>query len=180
MGDVDLPEMKPIRNKTQHRFNCIVEDTFDRLYSSLYPLCNDKQRCEDIIQETYIRLWKNIDEVQDDETIIRLLKLYARNIFLDEVRTAARRKASLARHISEEEVDSPAEHMEDRELYMTIQSAINKLPPQQQLIFRLHKEQALSYKQISARMNIGTGTIEAHMNRALKTLKQLLSHLKKK
>lgn len=172
--------MKPIRNKTQHRFNCIVEETFDRLYSSLYPLCNDKQRCEDIIQETYIRLWKNIDQVQDDETIIRLLKYYARNIFLDELRSAARKKASLARHTPEEEVDSTAAYMEDRELYITIQSAINKLPRQQQIIFRLHKEQALSYKQISDRMNIGTGTIEVHMNRALKTLKQLLSHLRRK
>lgn len=180
MGGVDLPEMKPIRNITQHRFNCIVEETFDRLYASLYQLCNNKQLSEDIMQETYIRLWKNLDNVQDDHAIIGLLKYYARNIFLDELRSAARQKASLSRHIPEEVVGSPAEHLEDRELYTAIQSAINKLPKQQQLIFRLHKEQALSYKQISARMNIGTGTIEIHMNRALKTLKQLLSHLQRK
>jgi len=171
--------MKPIRNKTQHRFNVIVEETFDRLYASLYPLCNNKQMCEDIIQETYIRLWKNIENVQDDHAIIRLLKVYARNIFLDELRSAARKKASLSRHVPEEDIYTPAENMEDRELYSTIQSAINQLPPKQQLIFRMHKEQAMSYKQISTRMNIGTGTIEVHMNRAIKKLKTLLSHLRK-
>ncbi|MRG47270.1 sigma-70 family RNA polymerase sigma factor [Chitinophaga sp. SYP-B3965] len=169
--------MTSIRNISQQRFKRIVEETFDRLYASLYLLCNNKQLSEDIMQETYIRLWKNIDQVQDDHTIINLLKRYARNIFLDEVRSAARKNASLSKHQPEETVDSPEDCFKNRELNMAIQSAIKKLPRQQQIIFRLHKEHAMSYKQISARMNIGTGTIEVHMNRALKTLKQHLSHL---
>lgn len=158
----------------------IVEDTFDRLYASLYLLCKDRQLCEDIMQEAYIRLWKNIEEVKDDHAVIALLKCYARNIFLDEVRKSARRQTSLTLDAAGPVAAAPENYIENRELGTAIQSAINKLPRQQQIIFRLHKEHAMSYKQISAEMNIGTGTIEVQMNRALKSLKNNLAHLQGK
>lgn len=169
--------MMQIRNISQERFRVIVEDTFDRLYASLYLLCRDRQQCEDIMQEAYIRLWKNIEQVKDDQAVLALLKCYARNIFLDEVRKAARRQTSLSLDAAEPVADVPENYIENRELHTAIQTAINKLPRQQQIIFRLHKEHAMSYKQISAEMNIGTGTIEVQMNRALKSLKNNLAHL---
>lgn len=169
--------MTLIRNISQQRFKQIVENTVDRLYAGLYPLCKDKARCEDIMQEAYIRLWNNLDHVKDDETVLALLRTYARNIFLDEVRKAARRQQGMQHHVLEEVADSPEDYLRNRELHAQLQAAINKLPPQQQMIFRLHKEHALSYKQISAQMKIATGTVEVHMNRALKSLKNELSHL---
>lgn len=149
----------------------------DRLYASLFPLCKDKAMCEDIMQEAYIRLWNNLDQVTDDETVIALLRTYARNIFLDELRKAARKQQGMQHHVPEGKADSPEDYLRNRELHAQLQAAINKLPPQQQLIFRLHKEHALSYKQISAKMKIATGTIEVQMNRALKALKNELGHL---
>lgn len=172
--------MMPIRNISQARFKVIVEDTFDRLYASLFMLCKDKQLCEDIMQETYIRLWKNIDNVKDDHAIIALLKCYARNIFLDEMRKSARKQTALSLDEVEPVAAAPDHYMENRELHTEIQTAINKLPRQQQIIFRLAKEHAMSYKQISAEMKIGTGTIEVQMNRALKSLKNNLAHLQER
>lgn len=169
--------MALIRNISQHRFKRIMEQTIDRLYASLYLLCKDKERCEDIMQEAYIRLWNNLDEVQDDEAVLALLRTYARNIFLDEVRKAARKQAGMQHHVPDGNTDSPEDYMRNRELHAQLQAAINKLPPQQQIIFRLHKEHALSYKQISDKMKIATGTIEVQMNRALKSLKHELAHL---
>ncbi|WP_343303627.1 hypothetical protein AAHN97_18890 [Chitinophaga niabensis] len=64
----------------------------------------------------------------------------------------------------EETVDPPEDCFKNRELNMAIR-------------FRLHTEHAMSYKQTTARMNTSMGTIGVHMNRALKTLKQHLSHL---
>ncbi|WP_341836162.1 sigma-70 family RNA polymerase sigma factor [Chitinophaga pollutisoli] len=170
--------MTLIRNISQQRFRKIVEGTADRLYASMFPLCKDKAMCEDIMQETYIRLWKNLDQVKDDEAVLALLRTYARNIFLDEVRKTARRQQGMLQHAAEEKADSTEDYLYNRELNAQLQEAINMLPPQQQLIFRLHKEHALSYKQISAQMKITTGTIEVQMNRALKSLKKKLSHLK--
>ena len=169
--------MTLIRNISQQRFKKIVESTVDRLYAGLFHLCRDKERCEDIMQEAYIRLWNNLDTVKDDEAVIALLRTYARNIFLDEVRKTARRQQGMQHHVPEEKTDSPEDYLRNRELNAQLQAAINKLPPQQQMIFRLHKEHALSYKQISAQMKIATGTIEVQMNRALISLKNELSHL---
>ncbi|AWO00634.1 hypothetical protein DLD77_02425 [Chitinophaga alhagiae] len=169
--------MTLIRNISQQRFKKIMEQTVDRLYASLYPLCKDKAMCEDIMQEAYIRLWNNLEQVKDDEAVLALLRTYARNIFLDEVRKAARKQQGMQHHVPEEKADSPEDYLRNRELHAQLQAAINKLPPQQQLIFRLHKEHALSYKQISAQMKIATGTIEVQMNRALKSLKSELAHL---
>lgn len=155
-----------------------MDETQDKLFSVLFVMCRDEELCNDIMQEAYIRLWQNIEVVKDDHAILALLKQYARNLFLDEMRKRSRQQSILVEIVTAEMAASPEEQAIDAEKHRQIQTAINKLPRQQQLIFRMHKEYAMSYRQIADELEIATGTIEKQMNRALKSLKHDLHHLK--
>ncbi len=154
-----------------------MERTQDQLFSVLFTLCKNRPLCEDIMQETYIRIWKKLDSIQNDEAIMALLKIYARNLFIDELRKASRKNTALLEFQENTWELSPEEAIIDLELNHEVQNAISKLPRQQQLIFRMHKEDALTYRQIAAQLGIATGTIEKQMGRALKFLRSELGHL---
>lgn len=163
----------------ENRLKRIIDETHDKLFSVLFAMCGEVHLCEDIMQEAYIRLWQHIHEVKDDHAVLALLRQYARNIFLDEMRKRGRQKELLLKVSREDISPSPDEKVMNEEKHRQIQKAIDKLPQQQQLIFRMHKEHDMSYRQIAAELEIATGTIEKQMNRALKSLKQELHYLKR-
>lgn len=134
----------------------------------------------EIIQQVYIKIWENLDNIDNDDKIFPLLMQYSRNAFLNELkRSRVRQKVYNAFPAGEEWDISNEEIFLNKEQYGRIQTAISKLPRQQQLIFRMHKEQAMPYRQISAHLNISPGTIEKQMNRALKFLRTELEEMKR-
>lgn len=160
-----------------YRLRQIVHQTHDQLLSVLLSFTKDRHLCEDLIQEAYIRLWQHMDSLQDDATAIFLLKRYTRNLLLDELRKVSRRQALLVKMPKAGIQSSVEEQAIERERYAIIQTAVNKLPRQQRLIFLMHKEEAMSYKQIAGQLGIATGTIEKQMGRALRFLRQELAPL---
>ncbi|MET7000805.1 RNA polymerase sigma factor [Chitinophaga defluvii] len=168
-----------MQKQHENRLKRIIDDTHDKLYSVLFGMCADPHLCEDIIQETYIRLWQHLPAVKDDHAILALLRQYARNLFLDEMRKRVRQKEMLMKISSRERLVHPSADKKvlDEERQLEIQRAISKLPQQQQLIFRMHKEHDMSYREIAATLEIATGTIEKQMTRALRSIRH---HLKGK
>lgn len=162
----------------EYRLRQVIYETHDRLLALLLSLTADRQLCEDILQEAYIRFWNNMDKVEDDTTALFLLKRYTRNLFLDEMRKLARREALLVKMNFDDSTHTVEDIAITKERYTTMQAAIEKLPAQQRQIFRMHKEQALSYRQIAEQLGITPGTIETQMNRALKFLRKELADLK--
>jgi RNA polymerase sigma-70 factor (ECF subfamily) len=61
------------------------------------------------------------------------------------------------------------------ELTYKLTDIINKLPGRQKEVFTLHKLEGLKYVEISKRLNISTNTVENHMARALKAIRQRLA-----
>lgn len=162
----------------EYRLRKVIDQTYDQLLSVLLSFTSNRHLCEDILQEAYVRFWNNMENVKDDDTAIFLLKRYTRNLFLDEMRKLSRQENLLANLNTDITVASAEELAIKKEKYTTIQTAIEKLPARQKEIFRMHKEQALSYRQISEQLGVTTGTIETQMNRALKSLRKELAGMK--
>ena len=60
--------------------------------------------------------------------------------------------------------------LSDLKKYLSV--LISQLPPRQQEIFRMSREQNLTYKQIAEQLSISEKTVERHINEALKFLKK--------
>jgi RNA polymerase sigma-70 factor (ECF subfamily) len=64
-----------------------------------------------------------------------------------------------------------------KEFAMEIQKAIEELPERAGKVFQLHRYENFKYSEIAEKLNISIGTVETHMVRSLKYLRQRLSHL---
>jgi RNA polymerase sigma-70 factor (ECF subfamily) len=65
-------------------------------------------------------------------------------------------------------------YIDTKELELLLQQEIQKLPPQCQHVFRLRREDELSNKEIALELNISENTVEQHMRKAMRLLKNAL------
>ena len=67
--------------------------------------------------------------------------------------------------------------LEYNELTNKLDEIINALPQRQKEVYLLHKVEGLKYSEIAERLNISVNTIENHMSRALKTIREKLGNI---
>lgn len=53
----------------RERFEVLVRGYGDDLYRYAYWLCHDKQRAEDVVQDTWTRVWKSLDKLRDPKAV---------------------------------------------------------------------------------------------------------------
>lgn len=95
-----------------------IEEQYDKIYRYCYHRLRDRQRAEDVTQETFLR-WFASDTYRDRGQLLHYLYTVARNLCIDE----CRRPASLP--ISEEAPDGGADPL----LSIALRSELDKLPP---------------------------------------------------
>lgn len=146
--------------------------TKDRLISFVKYTIKDAALADDIVQDCYIRLWENMDKVQDDEAIINLLRKYAHNRIIDHIRKMAREALrNNAYQLQQAESCTADEQLLLKEIVREYDDLVKTLPPKRRAIYRLVKEEGLSHREIATRLNISTNTIEKHINEAMWTLR---------
>jgi RNA polymerase sigma-70 factor (ECF subfamily) len=133
---------------------------------------------EDVVQEAFIRLWRRRDRWDREGSVRALLYTVTRNAALDERRRGVRDEK--VRH-GASRPDAPASPSEDavaEELRAAAQAAVSRLPPRRQEIFRLAREEGLSYSEIASVLGLSAQTVANHMSMALADLRRdLAAHL---
>lgn len=133
---------------------------------------------EDVVQEAFIRLWRRRERWAREGSVRALLYTVTRNAALDERRRDVREDR--ARHDTDrpDAPASPSEDAEAEELQEAAQAAVSRLPPRRQEIFRLAREEGLSYTEIASVLGLSAQTVANHMSLALADLRrELAAHL---
>ncbi|NII27371.1 sigma-70 family RNA polymerase sigma factor [Pseudoflavitalea sp. X16] len=154
------------------RYEKMYFSTKDRLIGFVQHNVRNPAVADDIVQECYIRLWEKMDKVQDDDTILHLLRKYAHNLIIDYVRKSAREALRENRYQQQQAAVCTAdEQLLLKEVLQDYDKAVQALPPRRRIIYRLVKEEGLSHREIADQLQISTNTIEKQMNEALYTLR---------
>jgi len=140
---------------------------------------------DDIVQDSLIALYLNLDRIEPPENLRPYLFRIIRNRCYDLLRKRRRYE-----HISldEEPVESwvsmhepPATGSQPEEvthwlmLQMEVQAAMDRLPEVQRQTLILYSEESLSYNEIAEAMDTSIGTVKSRLFYAKKTLRQLIS-----
>jgi RNA polymerase sigma factor (sigma-70 family) len=155
------------------RFEGIYNATFDNLRNIFLKLTRDEHLTNDILQNSYLKLWEKLDEVEDQGDFSRLLYVYARNIFRDEIRKKCRQEI-----INEEagylanKHESAAGSYDFKEYESIVQRIITDMPLKRQRVYRMFKEEGLSYKNIALSLGISPKTVDNHLNEASKEIRR--------
>lgn len=159
----------------------------ERLYNSIAPKLTNylvangtsyATAC-DIVQETFVRIWKRREELMDDESQISgLAYTIARNLRTDQFRKASHE--TLQDEITDEDAGTvaPAESPSDQD-YMRrrVLEALDQLPPLLREAYTLFQIQELSIREIAMRTNASESSVKVRIFRAKEKLRPLLEDL---
>lgn len=158
-------------------FNMTYELYSEKVYRVAFRFLKDKEQSEEIVQETFINLWLSKEKLDPEGNIWLYLFVISKRLSLTALRQISKSTNLVDKifHNTTEEHNQTEEEVLARDLGLYTERIIQKLPHQQQLVFKLSRIDGLSYKEIAEQLHISPNTVKNHMVAALKTLKQ---HLK--
>ena len=167
--------------------NILDKSTFKGLFDDHYrPLCNvafrisgDLDQAEDIVQDVFLKIWNQQDLLNVDQNIKSYMYTMVRNHALEIIR-----RQQLGARITDEilylHTAANSDAIDDNEIekYLILDRiyiSIRQLPPKCSEVFTLSKVNGLTYVQIAEKMNISVKTVENHMGKALRLMRELLT-----
>jgi RNA polymerase sigma-70 factor (ECF subfamily) len=133
---------------------------------------------QDVMQEVFIKLWLNREELTKIEYLPAWLKKVTVNECLMYLRKNAaydKRLAGLASsHVEEENV---YQSISAKELQQQIQDFIRTMPEQRRVIYELNRVEGLSAKEIAERLNLSHGHVRNTLSATLKSIRDHLGPL---
>jgi len=140
----------------------------------LSKLLANRSVAEDIIQETFLRVWLHRDQLPEIKQWRSWILRIAYNRAFTYLRDRAIHERALAK-LKVWEVDDHTQQAVDlRNLKKIIAEAVAQLPPQQKRIYQLNREQGLMISEISDRLDLSPQTIKNTLGLALKSIRHFL------
>ena len=165
-----------LANGDPEAFGVIFHHYRHRIYSYAFHLSGDTAQADELVQETFMKVWLHRDRIPHILRFEHWLFTIARNQVFDMLKGMARESA-FRRQIAEH-LEAGANPVEDRVLSreneMRLQKALDKLPPRQRLIFTLSRHKGMKHEEIADQLQISRHTVKTHLVQALKTLRGVL------
>ena len=154
----------------------------------LYHLAPDWQDRADLAQEVWIRVYRNVNRLNEPEKFRGWLSRIATNLFYDELRKRKRVSNPLSldapRMMDDGEMDweiasdnpSPDEDMTTREFYEQLREAIADLPEVFRTTIVLREIEGMAYEEIAEITGVSLGTVKSRIARARQRLQSQLQN----
>jgi RNA polymerase sigma-70 factor (ECF subfamily) len=148
---------------------------YSRLLHFSYSITHSKETSEEIISDIFLQIWNKRKTLTGIQNFHLYLYVSTKNLSINRLRKLKKEKVfSLDEVIVEFKsiYYDPEQLLITSEMYKRIFQAIQALPPRCQLIFKLIKEDHLSYKEVAELLGLSVKTIENQMTIALKKISQ--------
>lgn len=154
------------------------EALFRKFFPALMEFCKkfvpDEDDAREIVHTVFINLWEKRDSLDTSTTLKSYLFTSVHNRSLNMLRDRKKfSKEEMPDIASETNIQS---QMESMELEEKINEVIAKLPEKCREVFELSRFEGLKYGEIADKLGISVKTVENQMSKALKILRENLSH----
>nr|WP_302830874.1 RNA polymerase sigma-70 factor [uncultured Bacteroides sp.] len=145
-----------------------------------------EEEAEDVVQDVFVELWNRKDAVTVGDQIQAFLyrAVYTRALNVLKHRDVKNSYEAVVLDIHKKRIEyyqpdsnDVVKRIEDRELRRELSEAINELPEKCKMVFKLSYLHDMKNKDIAETMGISLRTVEAHMYKALKFLRDRLGYL---
>jgi len=151
-------------------YNELFEKNYSRLFNYILKLSNNREVTKDVLQESFMKLWEKRELINSNFSIENYLFKICHNEFLLHIRQTNKERSLLDELKFEIAYDLYTENESSR--IDRIKENIDKLPKRTKEAFVLSKYENLKYKEIAIQMGISIKTVEKHISKALKFLKE--------
>ncbi|WP_299226196.1 RNA polymerase sigma factor [uncultured Psychroserpens sp.] len=169
-------------SKDQH--NICHSKTFETIYGSyakdlrrfIFYKTQDIDKAEDILQETFIKLWDNCSKVNYNK-VKSYLYTVATNTFLNMIKhenVVRKHEQSIKTNKTNE---SPEFILLEKEFMDKLERTINALPEKQKEVFLLNRIEKKKYREIAEQLGVSVKAVEKRMHSALIVIREQIGNI---
>jgi RNA polymerase sigma-70 factor (ECF subfamily) len=172
----DIFHVREIKAGNMESFDHLYRKYFPRLFAFSMHLTRSRTDADEIVQETFIKIWETRERLNPDLPFAGYIIKIARNLIYNKT-TKRLREADLAFNYSQ--VQSGASEVTTEEinynsLNTLLSEVVNQLPFMQKKVFTMSRLHGMSNQEIASRLQLSQSTVENHINLATRKLKKIL------
>jgi RNA polymerase sigma-70 factor (ECF subfamily) len=176
---VDLSEkevLETIQSSNESAFEMIFKAYYQPLCRYAYSFLEDKEDAEEVVQSAFITVWEKRKSIDIQTSLKSYLYRMVRNGCLNVIKHEKVKQQHVAHELAVTEVsyDSVSQKVYATELETKITESMKALPEQCRLVFQLSRFEELKYQEIADQLQISVKTVENHMGKALKIMREQL------
>ena len=179
MSDQELMENLRKENSRDLAFQELVLKYQERLYWHIRKIVLNHDDTDDVLQNTFLKAWKNISSFREESSLFTWLYRIATNESLTFINSRSRRSLVPLNDVSDYlknrlEAD---DYYDGSDIQKKLQLAILTLPEKQKLVFNLRYFEEMPYQQMSDILDTSVGALKASYHHAAKKVEEYLSNL---
>jgi RNA polymerase sigma-70 factor (ECF subfamily) len=157
----------------------LVDQYLDRIVNYGTRMLGDRAEAEDVAQEAFLRLWRNLDKWRAEKPVIHWLQRVTYNLCIDRLR---KKKPVNIEDIAEpaDPFENPARSLHQMQVSTAVNAAIEKLPDRQRAAIVFAHQEGLSNIETAEIMEISVEAVESLLSRGHRGLRSLLEDLRPK
>ena len=163
-------------NNREKAFQLLVKTYQQRLYWHIRKIVMNHDDTDDILQNVFIKVWKNVDGFREDSSLFTWLFRIATNESLSHLQKQRRHSIVSMTEINDyltESLESDV-YFEGDEIQRKFQLAILQLPNKQRIIFNMKYFDEMKYEEISGVLKTSVGALKASYHFAVKKIEEFL------
>ena len=176
----DTPDQKlwlqQIAEGDETAFRNLYDMYWEHLYSVSLLLTKSESLSEDLVQEIFLKIWFKREQLSEVEKLEGYLFIVARNHIFNTLKKIQREEEH-KKHVLdwfENNGQDPENVLLFKESTALLQQAVEQLTSQQQAIYKMTREQGMSYEQVAIQLNISPHTVRNHIVNSLKMIREYL------
>ncbi len=168
--------IRQLKQSSHKAFTSLYEIYAPQLYAYIFSLTESKSITNDIVQETFIKIWAKRKEIKENLSFKSFIFTISKNKLMNEFRRQLKNPVfsdytllNISKEMTEE--NQAEKKIDFDEFNRQLQHAKTKISPRQAQIFELNKEEGRSIREISKQLNIKEQVVRNQLSIALRTLR---------
>jgi len=184
LGDNDV--VRAFLAGDERAFGDLVRRYDTRLLNFVYRTIGDRERAQDLVQETFVRVYRHIERFDLSKKFSTWIYTIASNLAKNELRNRSRNPLVLFQTIKknwdadhrplewEDTQYKPDDLFRKRHLREKVEEAVKQLPEHHRIVFVLRELEGKTYEEIADITGCNLGTVKSRLNRARNNFAQII------
>lgn len=173
----EIEWLEKIKTGDEGAFRCLFDHYRDKLFSFCFRFTKNEMAAEEIVQDVFMKIWVHRQEIDPllsfNAYLYKITENQALN-FLKKVGRDEKLKKNISLHF-------PAIHNQTEEAIIyhdyirLMDKAIDALPPQRRLIYKLSRQEVFTHEEIAKKLGISKNTVRNQIIAAIRSIRQYFS-----
>ena len=179
-NNIDFQLIEKAKNGNHGAFKILMNKYYPRVYASLFSFTKSREDSEDLAQQTFLKVWQQLDSFRGDSAFFTWIYRIAINLAKNYFSSSGFKKQKLNISVEDTELDiSSFDDIESiiihSESLENIKYFINTLPESLKTSFVLRENDGKSYEEIANITNTPIGTVRSRIFRAREMVEEFIN-----